>query len=301
MSWSRADWTPVANAIENFGTGLAGNALKKAQLDRRLGKDIVDYERGTANIDLDRARTRQVEMDMKNTAALASLFDPLMLTAQERTGIGVNAMAGRNVFADSLRGAQIAQTAQQVRQLFENGTPEERLTIVTDKPIMPYSLDSSTGAVINRLTGQVTADTPLATRLLSGSVAGPKFGELQKIYETNQQITDPYGGSRTTTFTDMGAMMRDIQAVRDKGLPVTQESLLAQRIESLFGGGDAASAVPPSPASQPPVGQGYLTQQEAAAFGPDLSAKIEELSAQYSAGSLTTEQYKAALRELGLK
>lgn len=294
MSWARADWSPIADQIRSFGTGLANVALRKQQLQRQLGKDLVDYDVANANMDLTRAKTRREEMDMDNIDRLASMFDPGTLTPEQRTGLAANTMAGKNIFADALRGAKLGQEAAQAKELFDNGTPVERLSIVTGSAVKPYAFNGKTGAVINQMTGEVTADTPLASKILGGGGGGFDINDLQQIYRSVQTVTDPLGIERKSNFYDTDAMLRDIATLQAAGIPVTPQSLLGLRVS----GAQAAAPAPAPAASAAAVPKKDWTA--GLLIDEGMRQQANALADQYRAGEITKEQLAQALKELGV-
>ena len=295
MSWTRADWSPIADQIRSFGTGLANVALRKQQLQRQLGKDLVDYDVANANMDLTRAKTQREEMDMANIDRLASMFDPGTLTPEQRTGLAANTMAGKNIFADALRGAKLGQEAAQAKELFDKGTPVERLSIVTGSAVKPYALNGRTGAVINQMTGEVTADTPLASRILGGNGGGGfDINDLQQVYRSVQTVVDPLGIERKSNFYDTDSMLRDIATLKAAGIPVTPQTLLGLRVS-----GAQAAAPAPAPAASAATAPkkdwtaGLLIDE-------GVRQQANALADQYRAGEITKEQLAQALEELGV-
>lgn len=293
MSWTRADWSPIADQIRSFGTGLANVALRKQQLQRQLGRDLVDYDVANANMDLTRAKTQREEMDMDNIDRLASMFDPGTLTPEQRTGLAANTMAGKNIFADALRGAKLGQEAAQAKELFDNGTPVERLSIVTGSAVKPYSLNGKTGAVINQMTGEVSTDTPLASRILGGTGGGFDINDLQQVYRSVQTVTDPLGIERKSNFYDTDSMLRDIATLKAAGIPVTPQTLLGLRVS---GAQTAPAPATTSPAAAKPKKDwtaGLLIDE-------GMRQQANVLADQYRAGEITKEQLAQALKELGV-
>ena len=295
MSWARADWSPIADQIRSFGTGLANVALRKQQLQRQLGKDLVDYDVANANMDLTRAKTQREQMDMDNIGRLASMFDPGTLTPEQRTGLAANTMAGKNIFADALRGAKLGQEAAQAKELFDKGTPVERLSIVTGSAVKPYALDGKSGSVINQMTGQVIADTPLASRILGGGTGGGfDVNDLQQVYRSVQTVVDPLGIERKSNFYDTDSMLRDIATLKAEGIPVTPQSLLGLRVS----GAQAAAPAPAPAASAAAVPKKDWTA--GLLIDEGMRQQANALADQYRAGEITKEQLAQALKELGV-
>lgn len=313
MSWERADWSPVANQIERFGTGLANLALQKHAMQRQLGRDLVDFEARNADMDLTRAKTRREEMDMAGRERLNELFDPTVLTPEQRTGIGVNSLAGKNIFADALRGAKLGQEAAQAKELFDNGSPVERLSIVTGSAVKPYALNGKTGAVINQMTGEVSADTPLSTKILTGggTAAGSIDPDLNtavinQLYTRTIRTTDPFGVERISNLPDADALQRDIKIAALMGLPwntetafrlrtgqITVPPAVAQIVDAA-----ATPAVSPTPAPAATDGKDWT---EGLGVDDGLRQQVNALASQYRAGEITQDQLAQALKELGIQ
>lgn len=314
MSWSKADWSPVADSIRNFGNGLVGLALRKAELNRQLGKDSVDYERAATDIDLARAKTRREEMDMENLGRLTSMFDPGTLTPEQRTAAAVNAMAPRNVMGDALRAAKLGQEAAQAKELFDNGTPVERLSIVTGSAVKPYALNGKTGAVINQMTGEVTADTPLAARILGGrggSVArsiDPEINTslINQIYTRTIRTIDPLGVERISNLPDADAQQRDMRIAALMGLPWNAETAYGLRTGLITVPPAVAQTVgvdvaqPPQTAT-PAAAKSKKDWTAGLLIDEDMRQQANALADQYRAGEITKEQLAQALEELGVE
>ncbi len=313
MSWTRADWSPIADQIRSFGTGLANVALRKQQLQRQLGKDLVDYDVDNANMDLTRAKTRREEMDMDNIGRLASMFDPGTLTPEQRTGLAANTMAGKNIFADALRGAKLGQEAAQAKELFDKGTPVERLSIVTGSAVKPYALNGKTGAVINQMTGQVTADTPLASRILGGGngpvsrVIDPETNTalINQIYMRTIRTIDPLGVERLSNLPDADAQQRDMRIAALMGLPWNAETAYGLRTGLISVPPAVAQTVGAAVAQTPQVATPATATPkkdwtDGLLIDEGLRQQANALADQYRAGEITKEQLAQALKELGV-
>lgn len=107
MSATYINLDPIAQSIRSFGSGLANNALKKAQLDRQLQNDIVAFDRAQANIDYMKAKNdREAEAHgWKQT--LVGGYNPELMNPQQQHTVAVNTMAGRNVANDAIKAAQL--------------------------------------------------------------------------------------------------------------------------------------------------------------------------------------------------
>lgn len=314
MSWARADWSPIADQIRSFGTGLANVALRKQAMQRQLGKDLVDYDVANANMDLTRAKTRSEEMDMAGRERLSQLFDPTVLTPEQRTGIGVNSMAGRNIFADALRGAKLGQEAAQAKELFDNGTPVERLSIVTGNAVKPYSLDGKSGAVINQMTGEVVADTPLASRILGGGgspvarVIDPETNTalINQIYMRTIRTTDPLGVERISNLPDADAQQRDMRIAALMGLPWNAQTAYKLRmgliavppaVAQTVGAAVAQTPQAATPAAKKPT----KDWTEGLGVDPVMQPQVNALLQMYHDREISQDLLVQKLKELGFE
>lgn len=102
MSWSATNISPITNSIRNLGLGAANLALKKAQIDRQLGKDI--YESRLTDAKTQKAQA-EADKEKFTLQGMHDLWDAKQLEAlspRERTGIAVNMMAPRNVYGDAV-------------------------------------------------------------------------------------------------------------------------------------------------------------------------------------------------------
>lgn len=297
MSWAKADWSPIADQIRSFGTGLANVALRKQQLQRQLGKDLVDYDVANANMDLTRAKTQREQMDMDNIGRLASMFDPGTLTPEQRTGLAANTMAGKNIFADALRGAKLGQEAAQAKELFDNGTPVERLSIVTGSAVKPYALNGKTGAVINQMTGEVTADTPVAMRVLRGGAGGGaggiNFKRYEPLYSYQETIEMPGYGPKQVTRVDYQQMARDLYDLLSGG-QISDEGVL-RKVAERYGTSPTSSA----PAAN--VSDGVRAAVAKYVTDPKLQGKLGLLGQDLANGNITYAEFVEQLRQMGIE
>lgn len=105
MSATYINLDPIAQSIRSFGSGLANNALKKAQLDRQYAQDIVAFDKAQADIDYTNARNQREGETHTWAKTLVGGYDPNLLTPQQRNMIAINTMAPRNVGHDSILAA----------------------------------------------------------------------------------------------------------------------------------------------------------------------------------------------------
>lgn len=109
MSVRAIDFSPIADSIRTFGVGLANSALKKAELDRQHQKDLIAFDQAMSTIGLNKSKKDSIDQQLAWQRELAGVYNPDELTPLEKTMIGANVKAGRNVVADALRGANIKQ------------------------------------------------------------------------------------------------------------------------------------------------------------------------------------------------
>lgn len=107
MSATYINLDPIAQSIRSFGSGLANNALKKAQLDRQYAQDMVAFDKAQADIDYTNAKKVRENEEHGWKKTLVGGYDPNTLNPQQRTSIAVNTMAGRNVAQDAIKAAEL--------------------------------------------------------------------------------------------------------------------------------------------------------------------------------------------------
>lgn len=105
MSATYINLDPIAQSIRSFGSGLANNALKKAQLDRQYAQDIVAFDKAKADIDYTNARNQREAEKHAAWARVADAMDLSQFTPLQQSLMGVNASAGSNVVGDAIRAA----------------------------------------------------------------------------------------------------------------------------------------------------------------------------------------------------
>lgn len=105
MSATYINLDPIAQSIRSFGSGLANNALKKAQLDRQLQNDIVAFNKAQVDMDYTKARNQREAEKHAAWSKVAGAMDLSQFTPLQQSLMGVNASAGSNVSADAIRAA----------------------------------------------------------------------------------------------------------------------------------------------------------------------------------------------------
>lgn len=153
MSVRAIDFSPIADSIRTFGVGLANSALKKAELDRQHQKDLIAFDQAMSTIGLNKSKKESVDQQLAWQRELAGGYNPDELTPLEKTMIGANVKAGRNVVADALRGANIKQNGI-------GGGGQGQLSMSTLKGLFQIPmLDDKGQAIIDPLTGKPTFTT----------------------------------------------------------------------------------------------------------------------------------------------
>lgn len=280
---SQGDWSPLANAISSFGTGLAGNALKKAEMQRQLGKDIVDYDRAQVAMDasraaaaLNRAKTESEAWSLDQRRQLAGNFDPTKLTADERLATSLGAILGSKSVQDVLKGAGTRGETRMRTELYGSDDPVEKLAGATGRVVMPYSINPQTGTVFNRLTGQVDLNDVLAKAAASArdaglmadhrpGVAGSASGGGGKMSQAidvvrklaGTQERDDFGVARTVT--DPEVIRKLVQGAIADGVNIADPEAMARYASAHVGGilgAPAGSATTPVPAAATPADEG---------------------------------------------
>lgn len=168
-NYMSANWDPVANAVKTFGNNYANVALKKLELDRKLGKDIYDAAKTEATKNYYIARTEDQKLKTENIRRLTELFKPEVFTPLQQSTIATGVMAGDKSMNSMLRGADVALQSAMKKEQYDNGDTATKLSVALDKAVMPYQLDSDTGGVLNKMTGTVTLP-----EILKGVVEGKR-------------------------------------------------------------------------------------------------------------------------------
>lgn len=107
MSATYINLDPIAQSIRSFGSGLANNALKKAQLDRQYANDQLAFEKAQVDMDYMNAKKTREDEEHAWKQQLVGSYDPKLFNPQQRNTIAVNTMAGRNVAQDAIKAAEL--------------------------------------------------------------------------------------------------------------------------------------------------------------------------------------------------
>ena len=141
MSATYINLDPIAQSIRSFGSGLANNALKKAQLDRQLKNDIVAFDKAQSDIAYNDVRREHAQQRMDWERQLAGGYDPNLLNPQQRNMVAVNTMAPRNVANDSI------MAADKILNPDGSGGSKGWMDRFSIREVMPLYTDPVTGEV----------------------------------------------------------------------------------------------------------------------------------------------------------
>ena len=289
-NYARADWSPVADAIKGFGGGLVNNALKKYEMQRQLGKDRVSYDQAQAAIDLSKAKTAAENFTLNNRRTLAGQFDPTSLTGDERTAAGIAAMLGGNNVSQILNAAKTRQQTRQLGDLYASRNPQMQVTAATGRAVMPYSIDSKSGTVLNRLTGDVRLNDIVKKGVETLAKAGGSSGggtggagslaniirNIRLFTDGSETYKDPFTNSdRHTTFRNPDQERAAMAALLDAGIDMSDPLAVAGFLSKwTTSPAPTAPAVPVSPAPGAPEGKepGFLSSILDSLFGSKTDA-----------------------------
>ena len=230
MSATYINLDPIAQSIRSFGSGLANNALKKAQLDRQLQNDMIAFDKAQVDMDYTKARNQREAEKHAEWMKLPQGYDPSLLTPQQRNMIAINTMAGHNVSSDAIKAAERILNPGGVKDQYEpiNMAAVERfypkkdadgqvvIDPLTGRPVVDseaiskaalalkaMNIAPTTGAMQHYGMGLITppvapaqvAPQPVATNLPTQAVNTPKVGpidipSMQAVIEQMYRIGD---------------------------------------------------------------------------------------------------------------
>lgn len=314
--YSRADWSPIANAITNIGTGFANNALKKVQIDRQLGKDIYEAARTEAATKLNLAKAAGEEIRNDNLRKLSGLFKPDNYTPQEINALSGEAMLGGKSYSDAMRGGLYSQQGRFRDEQYQNGDGVQRLSLALGKGLNPYRFDNKTGAVTNGMTGEVNFDPAVVQQVLDVGTAlkaagvgstskGPKLvtpSELENIFADVVEEKDFMGNMQRRKVRNQKEMDGFMRFAQQNGIPATAENAMLYR---------ASILQPQSPAPvQAPVAAAQAAPAPALNVPPRFKAAVDALPedkrqyvanlfADYNDGAISRVELEQLLVETG--
>ena len=204
MSATYINLDPIAQSIRSFGSGLANNALKKAQLDRQLQNDIVAFNKAQADIDYTKARNAREETEHGWKQTLVGGYNPELLNPHQQNTIAVNTMAGRNVANDAIKAAELILNPGGVskssvpnmsflRGMFQKATidPVSGMQAVDMNGVPKYEFDrDAMGKAYTTITGQgLSFSQDNIIKFVAGLLTDPQVA--QAIAPTAQAQTQP--------------------------------------------------------------------------------------------------------------
>ena len=319
-----ANMDPIVNAIKGFGEGLAGNALKKVQIDRQLGRDIYEAARTEAATNWDKSRTAHQNLKTRNLEELSALFNPGALSGEERTMLGAAAKLGGTSLNDVMKSVGTRHLTGFKDDQYRRGNPATQLSVAIEKPVMPYQMDADTGAILNRMDGTSTVNQAVlaASKFLRGNpvqgggssrprIASPS--ELVTVFSDVIEEKDAFGNTVRRTVRNDKALNEFIAFSHQNGIPMTQENAWLYRV-GLLVGEMANQPVPVSsvqatapvqapdekPADVLPGTQAVRDVKRT--VSPDMAAGLEMIRQKLRSGRyLNDEEALNALRMLGFE
>lgn len=315
-----ANMDPVVDAIKSFGTGLAGNALKKVQIDRQLGKDIYDAARTEAATNWDKSRTAHQNLKTQNLEDLSALFNPGALSGEERTMLGAAAKLGGTSLNDVMKSVGTRHLTGFKDDQYHRGNPATQLSVAIDKPVMPYHMDADTGAVLNRMDGTSTVNQAVlaASKFLkgnpaqggaSGRVGGSSGGsgkvprgisptELETVFEDviEEKV---YGSPVRRKVRNQKAMDEFVSYCQQTGMPMTAQNAMLFRAGLL---GALQNNQQPNQSQVPVIPSGLMGEKTASVvtnLPPNIQQYVSLLLEDYRDGKIRREEIEQLLQETG--
>lgn len=314
--YSRADWSPIANAITNIGTGFANNALKKVQIDRQLGKDIYEAARTEAATKLNLAKADGETIRNDNLRKLSGLFDPENYTPQEIGALSGAAMLGSKSYSDAMRGGLYSQQGRFRDEQYRDGDGVQRLSLALGKGVNPYRFDGRTGAVTNGMTGEVNFDPAVVQQVVDvgaalkaagvGSKAkGPRLAspsELKSVFSDLIEEKDFMGNPKRVEVRNKDAENAFVRFCQSNGIPVTSENAMLYRASVLQTQSPAPTQTSVAAAHDEPVPALNVPPKFKAvvdALPEDKRRHVANLFADYNDGAITRVELEQLLIETG--
>lgn len=311
-----ANIDPVVDAIKSFGTGLAGNALKKVQIDRQLGKDIYDAARTEAATNWDNSRTAHQNLKTRNLEELSALFNPGALSGEERTMLGAAAKLGGTSLNDVMKSVGTRHLTGFKDDQYRRGNPATQLSVAIEKPVMPYQMDADTGAILNRMDGTSTVNQAVlaASKFLrgnpvqgggSGAASGARAPrlisptELEAVFEDVIEEKDVYGNPVRRKVRNQKAMDEFVAYCQKTGTPMTAEAAMLYRAGLL---GALQNNQQPNQAPAPVIPSGVMGEKTASVvtnLPPNIQQYVSLLLEDYRDKKIRPEELAQLLQETG--
>lgn len=310
-----ANMDPIVNAIKGLGEGLAGNALKKVQIDRQLGKDIYDAARTEAATNWDKSRTAHQNLKTRNLEELSALFNPGALSGEERTMLGAAAKLGGTSLNDVMKSVGTRHLTGFKDDQYRRGNPATQLSVAIEKPVMPYHMDADTGAVLNRMDGTSTVNQAVlaASKFLKGNPGqGGSSGsagtdrtprlisptELEAVFEDVIEEKDVYGNTVRRKVRNQKSMDEFVSYCQQTGTPMTVQNAMLFRAGLLKSFAPTQSPVVANAQQQLPV-MGEKTAAVVNGLPADVQGYVAALMQDYEAGKINDVEMQQLLQETG--
>ena len=311
-----ANIDPVVDAIKSFGTGLAGNALKKVQIDRQLGKDIYDAARTEAATNWDKSRTAHQNLKTRNLEELSALFNPGALSGEERTMLGAAAKLGGTSLNDVMKSVGTRHLTGFKDDQYRRGNPATQLSVALNKAVMPYQMDGDTGAILNRMDGTSTVNQAVlaASKFLRGNpvqgggsaaasgARAPRLispTELEAVFEDVIEEKDVYGNPVRRKVRNQKAMDEFVAYCQKTGTPMTAEAAMLYRAGLL---GALQNNQQPNQAPELVIPSGVMGEKTASVvtnLPPNIQQYVSLLLEDYRDKKIRPEELAQLLQETG--
>ena len=311
-----ANMDPIVNAIKGLGEGLAGNALKKVQIDRQLGRDIYEAARTEAATNWDKSRTAHQQLQTKNLEDLSAMFNPGGFSGEERNALAAAAKLGSTSMDDVMRSVDTRHMTGFKDDQYRKGNAATQLSVALDKAAMPYQMDGDTGAILNRMDGTSTVNQAVlaASKFLrgnpgQGSGSGGASGaraprlisptELEAVFEDVIEEKDVYGNPVRRKVRNQKAMDEFVAYCQKTGTPMTVENAMLYRAGLL---GALQNNQQPNQAPAPVIPSGLMGKKTASVvtnLPPNIQQYVSLLLEDYRDKKIRPEELTQLLQETG--
>ena len=311
-----ANMDPIVNAIKGFGEGLAGNALKKVQIDRQLGRDIYEAARTEAATNWDKSRTAHQKLQTKNLEDLSSMFNPGGFSGEERNALAAAAKLGSTSMDDVMRSVGTRHITGYKDDQYRKGNAATQLSVALNKAVMPYQMDGNTGAILNRMDGTSTVNQAVlaASKFLKGDPAqgggsggvgvsrAPRLispNDLENVFEDVIEEKDVYGNPVRRKVRNQAAMDEFVAYSQRAGIPMTAENAMLYRAGLL---GALQNNQQPNQAPAPVIPSGVMGEKTASVvtnLPPNIQQYVSLLLEDYRDKKIRPEELAQLLQETG--
>ena len=311
-----ANMDPIVNAIKGLGEGLAGNALKKVQIDRQLGRDIYEAARTEAATNWDKSRTAHQKLQTKNLEDLSSMFNPGGFSGEERNALAAAAKLGSTSMDDVMRSVGTRHITGYKDDQYRKGNAATQLSVALNKAVMPYQMDGNTGAILNRMDGTSTVNQAVlaASKFLKGDPAqgggsggvgvsrAPRLispNDLENVFEDVIEEEDVYGKPVRRKVRNQAAMNEFVSYSQRAGIPMTAENAMLYRAGLL---GALQNNQQPNQAPAPVIPSGVMGEKTASVvtnLPPNIQQYVSLLLEDYRDKKIRPEELAQLLQETG--